>query len=200
MDEQFQEIAESEWSYFFNVEELSKKPEQLTISPNEDERKRLENRLGLVKIEKLEANLNITQSSGSMTVHIKGQIEADLIQSCVVTLENVHSSVSEEFEAWYADPDAAVSLAKVKHEKESKAGQGEVRMLEEEDDPEYIVDGKIDLGELVTQYLSLAINPYPHAEGVEPADYADKMSSEDDGITNPFAALKGWKDQLTNKE
>jgi hypothetical protein len=71
-----------------------------------------------------------------------------------------------------------------------------VPLLDEQDDPEPITDGKIDLGELVSQFLSLSINPFPHAPGVElpeeqEGDGPVRMSAGN--APNPFAALKDWK-------
>lgn len=193
-----QKILENEWSYLFSIDDLEKKPETLIISPDEDAKKRLAQRLGIVSLDDLQADLKITRASGSMIVHIEGKISADLTQSCVVTLDDIPARVEDEFEAWYADTDSAVSLAKAKHERASKGGHSEVRMLEEEDDPEKIIDGKIDLGELVTQYLSLSINPYPHAEGIELA--TDDAAQEQVKIDNPFAALKDWKSKIDKPE
>ena len=59
--------------------------------------------------------------------------------------------------------------------------------------PEAIIDGYIDAGELVTQYLSLALNPYPHAEGVKYELGDDNEEAIKPKLDNPFAALKEWK-------
>jgi len=109
-------------------------------------------------------------------------------------------SAQEEFEGWFADKDAAVSLAKVRKEKMIEKGKTELPILEERDDPEPIVEGMIDLGELCVQHLSLAINPYPHAEGVEYEHGDDAAQGEGFSFKNPFAALKDWKAKQGNTE
>ena len=68
----------------------------------------------------------------------------------VVTLELVADEINTDFEAWYADPGQAVSLTKVRYDKQAQKGRVEVPILEEHEDPEPIIEGKIDLGELVT--------------------------------------------------
>jgi hypothetical protein len=65
-------------------------------------------------------------------------------------------------------------------------------MLEEYEDPEPLVDGKVDVGELASQYLSLAIDPYPHAPGVEPVGEDPEIELKRDK-ENPFAALQALK-------
>ena len=132
-----------------------------------------------------------------MVVHVNGRIRATVKQPCVVTLEPVESRIDETFEAWFSDPDQAIALSKAKHDKMAKSAGGEVPMLDEKDDPEPIIDGQIDLGELVTQHLALALDPYPHAEGVK-YEYGDDEPEKvpEEFKNNPFAALKDWKDKL----
>lgn len=196
-----QEILENEWSHFFDVSKLDDGPVQLTLEPSDEERKRLALRLGVIAVDMLKCDISLKQESGSNIVHVIGTMQADLTQKCVVTLEPVAAHVEDEFEAWYADSEAAVSLSKVKQEKASKGGNAEVKMLEEHDDPEPIINGKIDLGELVSQYFSLSINPYPHAEGVhyKVGDDTDFKAEESD-VNNPFAVLKEWKGKVTRGE
>jgi len=192
-----QEILENEWSYLFDTDkDIEKGRAQLTLAPDDDVRKRLAQRLGLLSLDMLEVKIDVVQHSGSPVIHVKGHISAQLVQPCVVTLEPVPAKIKEDFESWFADKEVAISLAKKRREKESKGGHVEVRMLEEHDDPEPIVDGKIDLGELVTQYLSLAIDPYPHAEGVAFEVGDDGEGPKSPSPNNPFAALKDWKDKL----
>lgn len=196
-----QTIVETEWSYFVDVNSLDKDRTAFDISPNEAERKRLCQRLGLVSIEALDAELVVARRAGEVAYHVTGSFKAEITQSCVVTLEPVQSTVSEEFEAWFADPEAAIPLAKARHDRLNEKGHGELPILEESEDPEPLIEGKIDLGELVTQYMALTVNPYPHAEGVEFEQGDDQIAKPDDALTkSPFAALKDWKDKLAGGE
>ena len=69
---------------------------------------------------------------------------------------------------------------------------------------EPLADGKIDAGELVAQHLSLAINPYPRASGLEgKVDIAYPEFDDDPGGVseereNPFLALAGWRASKEN--
>ncbi len=195
-------ILETEWSHLFDVEAMNKAEETLTIAPDALACGRLSQRLGVESVDALEADIRVSHHAGEMSYYIKGEIRADVTQACVVTLEPVHSHIEDDFEAWYADPEVAVSITKARHEKLNEKGHGELPILDEKDDPEALIEGKIDLGELVTQYLSLSINPYPHAEGVEFEELERKMGAleEDDLVKNPFAALKDWKDKISGSE
>ncbi len=194
-------IVETEWSHFWSVDELKSGRTTITISPNEEERGRLAQRLGLISLDKLEAEIAVTHGSGEVTYHLQGHFKAEVTQKCVVTLDPVKSEPEDEFEAWYADPDAAIPLAKARHEKLNEKGHGELPILEERDAPEPLIDGKIDLGELVSQYLALSINPYPHAEGAEEVMEAQVKENEEKAeVDNPFAKLKDWKDKMMRGE
>ncbi|MCC6598907.1 MAG: DUF177 domain-containing protein [Alphaproteobacteria bacterium] len=194
-------ISETDWSYFFEIESFEGNRQALSISPDEVARRNMAQRLGLVSIENLKADVVIAKRSGEIAYHVKGHFEADVIQSCVVTLEPVPCHITENFEAWYADPDAAVSIARLRQERLSQKNQGEVPILSEKEDPEPIIAGKIDLGELVTHYLSLALDPYPHVEGAV-FEAKDKPVAQEvpDTLRNPFAALKDWKSRLSGDD
>ena len=112
----------------------------------------------------------------------------------MVTGEPVPAEITDDFEAWFIDQDKAVSFAKIRQDKLKANSHAEMPILEERDDPESLLDGQIDLGEQVVQFLSLSLNPYPHAEG---ADYPLKEGDREamsDIRKNPFAVLKDWKD------
>ncbi len=189
-------VMPSEWSYLFDTEELDENPVKLSIAPGDEENALLTKRLDILSLDALSADLTISRDKGSMIVRVQGSFAASVTQNCVVTTDPVRSEIKEEFKAWYADSEQAVSLAKVKRDKLVEAGQGELPVLNEKDDPEAIIEGKIDLGELVTQYLSLSINPYPHAEGAEFEVGDDEKSDPPSDIRkNPFAALKDWKEK-----
>ena len=72
-----------------------------------------------------------------------------------------------------------------------------------EDDTLEDLPSEIDLDELLSEALSLALPEWPRAKGVDPVDMAvtepgkTPMSDED---TKPFAALKSLKDGLGNTD
>lgn len=185
----------AEWSYLVEAEDITAEPMKLNISPSEADRNKLSKRLEILSLDDLQADLTLVREQGSMVVHVSGRFKARLRQQCVVTMEPVADEVEEDLEAWYADPDQAISLTKIRHDREALKSRGEAPVLDESEDPEPIVGEKIDVGELVTQYLSLSINPYPHAEGAhyEIGDDNKKLEKTPEIRKNPFTALKDWK-------
>lgn len=187
---------ESEWSYFYNADEISKAPREINLSVGEAERAHLLKRLGVRSLDKLDAKLVLRRQDGGRVVYIKGSLAADVVQSCVVSGDDVPAHIQEDFEAWYADPEDAVSLVKARRDKQAVAGHGEMPILDESEDPERIIDGQIDLGELVVQNLVLALDPYPHAPNAHYELGDDNYQEALPKSENPFAALKDWKDKL----
>lgn len=186
----------AEWSFIVDVEKISAEPKRYKFDADERQRIDLARRLAVVSVEKAECIVTVQKISGG-TFHAIGTVQADLTQSCVVSLSPVPAHIEDEFEGWYSDKDAnAVSFAKARSERDVKKGQTEIEVLEESADPEAIIGGKIDIGELATQYLSLALDPYPQAEGVVhtySAPAPDKDGAE--LRKSPFEALKDWKEK-----
>ncbi len=129
-----------------------------TITPTDAERAAIAKRLGLLALDALSAELRLSAGHGGQ-VRVKGKLTASVAQSCVVSLEPVPEVVEEEIEAIFSD------------EADENA---EPNWDDDTDAPEPIVNGKIDLGELVVQHLSLGLNPYPRKEGVEFQGFDDE--------------------------
>jgi uncharacterized metal-binding protein YceD (DUF177 family) len=143
------------------------------IAANEAERGRLAERFGLLALDRLAATLRLNRGGG--LIHVHGRLEADVVQACVVTLEPVRSQIRESF---------TVAFGAVRSTPEV------VIDVDEEDPAEELTDGRIDLGEVVAQQLSVALDPYPRAPG---AHDRFEAAEEESGATpgaSPFAALE----------
>lgn len=111
---------------------------------------------------------------------LSGEFSAELTQACVVTAEPVASRLQEAFsiEFW---PEAQLS------DFETDDLQPDL----ENDPPEAIEDGKIDVGAFAAEILASCIDPYPRKTDAEfvwqdPKDGVDKP-------TGPFAELAKLK-------
>lgn len=189
-----------EWSYNIEVDQISSDVMRVSITADEKEKSDLASRLGVESVQKAEAEFHIRRETTGHIIHIHGFLKGIVTQSCVVTLEPVESHILEEFEAWYAEKEAVISLNQVKKDRALQKGNVEIEMSEEHEDPEPIVNGKIDLGELATQYFCLAINPYPHVSGEEGYEYRETPEEDagkeglDKEKKNPFSILKKFTD------
>ncbi|MGE3771177.1 MAG: DUF177 domain-containing protein [Bdellovibrionales bacterium] len=173
------DTAKHEFSRPLNADRVNVgQPRTENISANEAERAALAERFGLLALDKLTATLNITRLPDSPAiVLVEGRLHAMLTQACVVTLEPLPVHVNEEFSTELASPEYIEKYL---------AEHGE----EDLDAPEAIEHGHIDLGEIVAQYLALALDPYPRKEGLpEPTEEAPL----DEARQNPFAVLASLK-------
>lgn len=111
-------------------------------------------------------------------VHVEGRVEARVGQTCVVTLEPIENRVSEDVDLLFS-PDVAPAIE----------GETEIGHTTDEDElPEPLVGGAVDLGAVATEFLMLGIDPYPRKEGAE-----FKSPAADAEGAHPFAALAALK-------
>ncbi|MBI2236702.1 MAG: DUF177 domain-containing protein [Magnetospirillum sp.] len=169
-----------EFSRPVRVERLGAAGSDFEIEANEAERRALAERLDLVELSSLSARLRLKLLSGGL-VRLSGRLSAEVVQSCVVTLQPVAASLDVAVELTYGPDDAD--------------GDGEVELTFEGDDPpDAIVDGTIDMGEAVAEQLALELNPFPRAPGAvfeAPAEAPDTAAER----RNPFAALAGLREK-----
>jgi hypothetical protein len=173
-------VADSrpEFSRVVEVERLGAEGIDMEIEADADERAALARRFGLVAIGRLAARVGVRRIDRRL-IRVRGRLEADVTHTCVVTLEAVPEHVEEGFVAVYGDAaeDGEAALA--------------AALEAEEDLPEPLSEGGIDVGETVAQHLALALDPYPRAPGAEiPAEYAAGPSAAGgDKGGGPFRAL-----------
>lgn len=138
----------------------------LRLEADAASRARLAARLGLLALHGLAAELRLNPGPEGR-IDVRGHLDAELEQACVVTLAPVAERIAAPL-AWRLLP----------------AG---MEATDGDDDPDDIEtqDGVADLGEALAQELALALNPYPRAPGAEiPDEYRP------DGADGPFAALR----------
>lgn len=166
----------------------------IKLVANDSTRKAVADRLSVKSIETLEAKIHLVPKNSGHVLEIEGTLEADIIQDCVVSLAPVQSHIEDSFEAWYANYDQAASFNKAQHKLKATMEMDEVQMMDESVDPEPMDKGEVDVAELVIQYLSLAINPYPKSDSVK-SDAAESPTdaAKESLRVNPFAALKNWR-------
>jgi uncharacterized metal-binding protein YceD (DUF177 family) len=133
--------------------------------------------LGIPSLETMEAVMTITPArSGSF--HVTGRVKANLHQLCGVSLEPFAGAIDEMVDARFAPPERIEPAAKKEVE----------RSLDDEDPPEPLNDGMIDIGAIAVEAVALGLDPYPRKPGIEAAVMGDNDRSE-----SPFAALIALK-------
>jgi len=164
--------AKSPWSVPVRRDDVPETGLHLDLVADEATRAAVAGVAGVNGLPRLAARFDLVRQGGGLKV--TGEIAATIEQTCVVTLEPMTSEVREP-----------VDLAFV-------AARGEERVQEAEEDldpgaeeePEPLVDGVADLGVLATEFLLLAIDPYPR----KPGAVFDAPVSQTE--LSPFAVLR----------
>jgi uncharacterized metal-binding protein YceD (DUF177 family) len=152
------------------------------LEADADERAALSERFELVSMEGLEADVSYARHGPA--IELKGRVRAQITQTCVVTLEPLVSHIDEAFTIRF-DPELVPEEFEVSElSPEDLLVEADVRPL---------IGETIDLGEVASECLGLAIEPYPRKAGstIDPryAGASDGAGSE----ANPFAVLKKLK-------
>jgi uncharacterized metal-binding protein YceD (DUF177 family) len=191
-----------EWPHNIKLDEIGTKTRHRNIEASAQECVDVARRLNVQAIKDFKAALVIQPLSGKNIIYVSGTFEAEVSQLCSLSDELVVTKTSEPVEGWFGVPGAVVSLDKVRREKKhNQEAHPEVEMKPEEEEPEPIIDGAIDLGELVVQHLSLAIDLYPQVESLDREEVQTVAQAEEPSALrkNPFAALKDWKANKDSK-
>jgi hypothetical protein len=167
-----------EFSRPVTVARLGARPIVDTLVANPDELQRLAVRLGLVAITRLAALVRVHRQPKSDLIHVEGRLEADIVQTCIVTLIDFPSHVEDSFALDFSSEPFPTGPT--------------VEVDPEADPPEPIENGIIDLGELVAQYLSLALDPYPRAPGAE-LGLTEVGLGDPEAKELPFGSLRNLK-------
>ena len=130
----------------------------------------LADRFGFVELSGLEVAVEIARV-GPDAWDVTGRLQARLVQPCIVTGDPVPETVDFALEERYVratdeDDEVVVGL----------------------DDSEPLVDGCIELGEMVAQSLVLAVNTWPRT-----VDAPDEFKAGDVEVPHPFASLGSLK-------
>lgn len=156
------------------------------VVATEQERAAIAAALKLVAVEALEADIDIRRTTGSVIV-IDGWLRANVVHTCVVSLEPAPQKIDETFHITY------VPAGSREAPPEPKPG-AEVMVDPEIDQPEVLNGTTLDLGAIVVEHLSLALDPYPRAPG---AALPVEVVVETDAPASPFAVLGALKKRKT---
>ena len=130
-----------------------------TLRATAPEREALVRRFGLVGLGRLEANVELRRVAADGGVEVRGGFDADVVQTCVVTLEPVAATVTGEF---------ALRFVPRPRDQGSEAANGrDIDITAEDGDTEYVDGDTIDIGEIVAQQMALSLPSYPRREAVE---------------------------------
>jgi hypothetical protein len=145
------------------------------IDADAAERQAIAQALDVVDIDRLVARFDVVPFRGGFRV--TGRVEADLHQRCVVTLVPVAEKIDEAVDRIFLPLGTAAS---------DFGRQGTFLDPEADDEPDWFDGEWLELGPLIVETVSLALDPYPRAPGATLESAGDEVPEED----SPFAALR----------
>jgi len=174
----------SEMTCLIHWTDVPNKGVRKKIIATDMECEKLAKMLNVVALREVNADFEITRWRGS-GLKVTADISADVEQNCVISLEAISSSEHEQAE-WFFKPEA-----RSRKNIDSEA----VLQIDPlgEDPADLLVEGRVDLWQLLIEHLCLMIDPFKRAASVEfDTVYTEVMGSSapENSKISPFAILK----------
>lgn len=139
-----------------------------TLEPDAATRARIVKALDLASLDAFSAEMELAPTPAGW--RLSGRVRASLAQTCGITLEPLPLEIDAPF---------ALTLAEAVEEDSE-----EIIITLDDESPDLIENGQIDLGQYAVEQLALRLDPFPRkpgAEFVQPPEPAE---------ISPFAVLK----------
>jgi uncharacterized metal-binding protein YceD (DUF177 family) len=165
-------VAERPWTVPVAVADIAEAGSHFDLTADAASRDAIARLAGLRELPRLEASFDVERRGEGASV--RGEVRADVGQTCVVTLEPIEAHVKEAVDLVYAPA--------------ASDGDRSTHRSGADEPPEVLEDGTIDLGAIATEFLILGLDPYPRKAGA-----AFAAPAEGENAAKPFAALAALK-------
>ena len=165
-----------DWSVVVPLNALQRGPVRQRLQPGEAQLAHTAERLALVAIERLDAE--VTVSPWLDGAEVSGRWSARVEQTCGVTLEPFPTELSGTFSVKAVpagSPNAPSEDPEI------------VIDMDAEDPPDVLPKPEVDIAAYVVEHLALELDPFPRAPGVE------FEAPEPEAPASPFAMLNKLK-------
>jgi uncharacterized metal-binding protein YceD (DUF177 family) len=143
-----------EFSRLIPARTIGSRAKRLDFAATPQEALALANRCGIASLERLDATVTLRRIRGGTMIRADSHLIADVVQTCVITLEPVSQRVDERFTVIFTPSVPPTTSLPMESSPQDIAP-------DEEDTEPFSEDGDLDLGELITQHLILGLPPYP---------------------------------------
>lgn len=152
------------------------------VEARPDERTALAERFAILAVNHLRAEGVIRSQAGGKRVKLEGHLAAEVVQTCVITLEPVTAAIEVPLERLYGFEDVAEEVG---------SGIGEVFLDLTDDLPaEPLTGDVVDIGAAAAEQLGLELDPYPRKPG---ARFEGLTRDQPEEPVEAFARLAGWR-------
>ncbi len=138
------------------------------LEPDAAARKRIADALDLASLDAFVAEMTLAPAPGGW--RLSGRVKATLAQTCGITLEPLPLEIDAPF---------AIALAE-RSDEESE----EIVITLDDESPDPIEGGQVDLGQYAVEQLALRLDPFPRKPG------AEFVQPPEPTEISPFAVLK----------
>lgn len=143
---------------------------------------RIKAELAILAVDRFHATYTITPQSGGCFI-MAGKFKAKVAQACVVTLEPVSQNIEDVIDVTFCPP------------KRLPEPTGAERTVLDEPDYEPLNGDTIEVGRVLYELLTTALDPYPRKVEAEFSWQDPRTGPQDAQILKPFAALSKLKNR-----
>lgn len=141
------------------------------LEPDAAVRARIARSLDLASLDAFAAEMSVTPVREGW--RLSGRVAARAVQTCGLTLEPLPVEIDQSF---------IVDLVEA-----ATPEVDDVEVTLDDDAPDVIEDGRIDLGQYAVEQLALTLDPFPRKPG------AEFVQPDQPGEVSPFAVLKAFR-------
>jgi len=167
------------FSYPVKIDELNQNLYSYVLEPDSDELQDIKHILQVEKVKNFRGEVFLKLNKKNNLLRVWGTVEARIVVQSVISLENFEQIIKAPFELFF----------------DTKATYKDIRDLEtgiNDDVPDVIVNGEINLADICIEQVALHLEDYPRAAG-EVFDFSQYMQIEPLEVDNPFAVLEKLK-------
>lgn len=168
------------FSYAVPVTDVAREARRYHVTADAAEREALAASLGIPEVQALDAEIELRPLPGH-SYGVSGTLRAEVVQTCVVSLEPVRETVAETIDVALVPAPAST-------------GKDAAGLVDPEADESqsFYENGRIDIGVIVAEHLALGLDPYPRKPGADFSGHTEDLPGPED---SPFAQLAALKDR-----
>ena len=167
------------FSNILTIEDMGNGHKNYVLEASEQQMQYIAEILKLEKIKSFKALMDVNLQRKAHKIEINGKIQATVLQTSVISLEKFDNHYQTEFSRHF---DTELTPVQLK----------EMEFDFDEDEPEIIDNGQIDLAAIAMEELALIIDDFPRKKG-EIFKFESEFDEETSQKNNPFAALAKLK-------
>ena len=170
---------QKKFSYPVKIDELNQNRYCYSFEADRDELEDIASILKVVAVKAFKGEVYLKKEKKENLLRVWGTVAATVVVQSVISLENFEQSVNTPFELFY----------------DTKATYKDIRELDagiNDEIPDIIVNGEINLADICLEQVALQLDDYPRAKG-EVFNFGDYIGIEPLETENPFSVLKKLK-------